>query len=399
MPHQHKRSSVISAVSTLAAAVALTWAGSAQADPNPYYIGASTSVGFDSNVFRLPKAVGDTTYSYGLLGGIDQTIGRQRLFASGTVRDTRFVDQKQLSYIDYSFLGGVDWKTVYSLSGTLSFSSNQSLYSASGTNTRQSTAKNIERRDETIASARYGAASLLSLDTSYTHRKQSYSDPLYQFDSVSQDTTSVGLTYRPKASLTLGTALRYTQGKYQSSQDFDRYDVDLSGNWIPTGLSSINARLSYSKRKSRSVVSELDFSGTTGQLQWSYQPTGKLRFNTSFSRDSGAESSFINNGGQQTGGPGDNSVLTNTLMANSVYSLTSKIQLNAGVRLMRRSLARGALNGNDMIRAGSLGFSYGILRNATLGCNLRRETRSASGSLSFDYRDSSVTCSAQISLQ
>ena len=389
----------MTSLATLTAALALSWAGSAQADPNPYYIGASTSVGYDSNVFRLPKAVGDTTYSYGLLGGIDQTIGRQRLFANGTVSDTRFVDLKQLDYTKYSFLGGVDWQTVYSLSGTLSFSSNQSLYNFGGTSTIQSTAKNVERREETIVSVRYGAASLLSLDTSFTHRNQSYSDPAYRFNSLKQDSASVGLTYRPRASLAVGTAVRYSQGKYQLSQDFDRYDVDLTGSWIPTGLSSVYARLSFSKRKSRAAVSELDFSGTTGQLNWTYQPTGKLRFTTYISRDSGAESSFITVGGQQTGGPGDNSVINNTLAVNSVYSLTSKIQLNAGIRLIRRSLARNALNGNDTVRSGSLGFSYAVLRNASLGCNVLRDTRSASGALSFDYRASSLTCSAQISLQ
>ena len=146
----------------------------------------------------------------------------------------------------------------------------------------------------------------------------------------------MGLTYRPRASLTLGSALRYTQGKYELSQDFDRYDLDLTGYWIPTGLSTFNARLSFSKRKSRASASELDFSGTTGQVNWTYQPTGKLSISTSFSRDSGAESSFIDVGGQQIDGPGDNSLQTNTLAVSPVYTLTSKIQLNANFRLVRR---------------------------------------------------------------
>ncbi len=399
MPHQHKRSSLISTLPTLAAALALSWAGSAQADPNPYYIGASTSVGYDSNVFRLPKATGDTNYSLGVVGGIDQPIGRQRLYANGTLSEARFVDLKQLNYTNYSFLGGIDWQTVYSLSGTVSFSSKQSLYNFGGYSTIQSTAKNLERRDETIVRARYGAASLLSLDTSYIHRKQSYSDPAYRINELNQDTVSAGLTYRPRASLTLGTALRYTQGRYQRSRNFDRYDIDLTGTWVPTGLSTLNGRLSFGKRKARSAVSELDFTGTTGQLNWSYQPTGKLRFTTSFIRDTGAESSFINADAQQAGGPGDNSQFTNSLALNSAYSLTSKIQLNAGVRLVRRSLAFGSLKGNDTVRSGSLGFSYAVLRHGTLGCSFQRETRSASSSVSFDYRSSAVSCSAQVSLQ
>ena len=132
MPHQLARSSLITKLSTLATIVVLSWAGSAHADPNPYYIGAASSVGYDSNVFRLPKAVDDTLYSLGLVGGLNQSIGRQRLYANGTVSETRFAEQKQLNYTRYSFLGGIDWQTVYSLSGTLSYSSKQSLYSFGG---------------------------------------------------------------------------------------------------------------------------------------------------------------------------------------------------------------------------------------------------------------------------
>lgn len=399
MPQQRPRSSLMATLSTLTAALAFSWAGSAQADPNPYYIGATTSVGYDSNVFRLPKAVGDTTYSFGLVGGIDQAIGRQRLYASGAVRDTRFVDLKQLNYINYNALAGIDWETLYSLSGTLSYSTAQSLYNYGGTNTVASKAKNVETRDEIIAKGRWGASSLLSLDTSYTRRKLSYSDPAYRFNALNQDGWSVGLTYKPRALLTLGTALRYTQGKYQLSRDFDRYDIDLTGTWVPTGLSTVKARLSYGTRKSRNGVSDLDFKGTTGQLSWVYQPTGKLRFTTAFSRDSGAESGFFNLNGLQLGNIGDTSRLTNTVTVNSTYNLTAKIQLNAAVLVSNRSLKFGSSEGNDTLRTASLGASYAILRNASLGCSVRRETRSASGVGSYDFRDSSVSCSAQISLQ
>ena len=399
MPHPHLRRSLLSTLSMLTTALALSWTGSAQADPNPYYIGASTSVGYDSNVFRLPKATGDTTYSYGLLGGFDQTIGRQRLYASGTARETRFSDLTQLNYTNYNALAGIDWQTLYSLSGTLSYSASQSLYNYGGNSTILSNAKNLENRDEIIAKGRWGASSLLSLDTSYTRRKLTYSDPAYRSNALDQDGWSLGLTYRPSALLTLGTAARYTQGKYQLSRDFDRYDLDLTGTWAPTGLSTINARLSYGKRTSRNGVSELDFKGTTGQLSWAYQPTGKLRFTTAFSRDSGAESGFLNVNGEQLSGVGDNSRLTNTLTANSNYSLTSKIQLNAAILVSNRSLKNGPLDGNDTLRTATLSANYAILRNVSAGCSVRRESRSASGQGSFDFRNSSVACSAQISLQ
>lgn len=374
-------------------AAALLCAGVAHAESSPYYIGASTSVGYDSNVFRLPDATGDTTYNYGVVGGIDQTIGRQRVYASGTVRETRFADLTQLNYTNYNALAGVDWQTLYDLSGTVSYSTAQNLYNYGGTSTIQSRAKNIENRDEVIVKGRWGAASLLSLDVSYTHRKLSYSDPAYRSIALNQNGWSLGLNYKPSALLTLGTAVRYTQGKYQLSREFDRYDVDLTSTWVPTGLSTVTARLSYGERTSRNGASELDFRGTTGKLSWVYQPTGKLRITSAFSRDSGAESGFLNST------IGDTSRLTNAANVGATYSLTAKIQLNAGVVVSHRSLKNSSQSGHDTLRTASLGASYAILRNAKLDCSFRRDTRSASGQGSYDFRNSSVSCSAQILLQ
>ncbi|MEI7464090.1 MAG: hypothetical protein WCJ87_01895 [Burkholderiales bacterium] len=398
MPHRQNRSALNTLLRLLTAAVAASGIGSAQADdPNPYYIGASTSVGYDSNVFRLPKAVGDTTYSYGVLGGIDQTFGRQRIYASGTLQGTRFQDLKDLDHTGYSANVGIDWATIYNLSGKLSHTSSQSLYNYGGSNTIQTNAKNLERRNETVAQLSYGSASLLSLDTSYTHRNQNYSDPAYRFNALNQDAVSAGLTYRPRESLTLGTALRYTFGNYRRERDFDRKDVDLTANWAPTGRSVINARLSYGERTSRNGGSAFDFTGTTGQLKWTYQPTGKLSFVTLFNRDTGAESGFIN--GQQAGTFGDESRLTNALSLNTTYALSSKIRFDLNLYANRRSLVFGSLRGRDSVRSAMLIATYKPLRNLSLSCNAGRDSRSASGQVSFDYGNNSVSCSVQITLQ
>lgn len=398
VPQPTQRSPLNTLLWLLTAALGAVGFGPAHADdPNPYYIGGSASVAHDTNVYRLPSAVGDTSYSLGLLGGFDQQVGRQRVYASGTLQDTRFQDLKKLDHTNYSVKAGIDWATGYSLSGTLSQTSSQSLYNYGGSNTIKSNAKNLERRNETVARLRYGSASLLSLDTSYTHRNQNYSDPAYKFNALDQDAVSVGLTYRPSALLTLGTALRYTKGNYRLERDFDRKDVDLTANWVPTGRSTLNARLSYGKRTSRNGNSAFDFNGTTGQLKWTYQPTGKLTFVTSFNRDSGAESGFIN--GQQAGTFGDESRLTNALSLNTTYAFTSKIRVDLNLYANHRSLVFGAFKGHDAARSAMLVATYQPLRSLSLSCSAGRDSRSASGQVSYDYGNNSVSCSAQITLQ
>lgn len=400
LPVPTARRSIDRVLRRLLSLLVVTWIGVVHADPNPYFIGASVGMGHDSNVFRLPSAVSDTYYSAGVLAGVDQTIGRQRVYASGTVRENRFQDLKQLDHTNYSLIAGVDWETIERLSGALSFSGNQSLFNYGGTNTLQSTIRNLEKRTETIARIKYGETSLLVLDGSFIHRSQRYSDPAYRANALTQDAASVGVSFRPSAVWTVGTGLRFTRGKYESTgKDFDRRDVDLTAKWVPSGLSTFNGRLSLGRREASTGTSEYDFSGTTGQLTWTYRPTGKLLFNTSISRDSGAESAFLTVEGQQIGGIGDSSRITKSFTLNSIYTLSSKIRVDAGVRIARRSLVSGSLEGSDALHSATLGASYAVLRNASLSCSVGRETRSASGPLSFGYGASTVSCSAQIKLQ
>lgn len=381
----------------LMALTALCAAGQAQADPNPYYIGSSVTVRHDSNVFRLPNSTADTSHGLALIGGIDQPIGRQRLYASGTVQDTRFQDLKRLDHTNYSAKAGIDWATIYSLSGTLNHTRSQSLFNYGGNSTVISSARNLERRNESLASIRYGMASLLSLDSSYSQRKLSYSDAAFQFNALDQKAVSVGLTYRPRAALTLGTALRHTDGKSRNEREFTRRDLDLTANWEPSGLSAINARLSYGKRKDKNGVSAFDFTGTTGQLRWRYQPTGKLTFTTLLNRDTGDESGFIN--GQNAGTFGDDSRRTTALSVTTAYALSSKIRVDLSLYANRRALVQGPFSGRDSLRNASLGATYTPWRNVSLSCNVSRDSRSASGQVSFDYGNNSVSCSAQVTLQ
>ena len=385
---------------TLWAVLLSALSGVVHAETNPFYVGANLSLAHDTNVFRLPNAIADTSYSAGLSAGIDQPIGRQRVYANGRVRETRFQDLKQLDHTSYGINTGVDWETIGKLSGTLRFTGGESLFNYGGTNTTQSTSRNIETRHEAITTVKYGAASLLAVEVTLSHRRLRYSDVNYESNGLTQDAIGMGWFYRPSAGLRLGTGLRITRGKYEGSdRDFDRRDLDLTATWQASGLSTLDGRLSVGRREARGAASALDFSGATGQLIWIYQPTGKLQFRTTLSRDSGAESGFLNVDDSQTGSGGDTSRITNAVALGAAYTLSPKTRVYAGFRANHRSLVTGALDGSDSLRSATLGLSYKPLRNLAFSCQIGRETRSASGSLSFGYGASTATCSAEIKLQ
>ena len=251
-----------------------------------------------------------------------------------------------------------------------------------------------------LAAVQYGFASLLSLNGSFTHRKVSYSLDSYAINGLSQDAVSAGINYRPSAALTLGAALRHTRAEYADNvSGFNRNDLDLTANWQPRGRSSASGRLSYGRQTTNGALTGNDFSGVTGFAAWSFQATGKLTFTTSLSRETGAEAGFLNFNGQQIRGIGDTSRLTNALALDVAYAVSGKVNASANLSASRRSLTSGVLTGDDTSYRLGLGANWTPRRNLLLGCNIGRETRSASGSLSAAYNATTALCSAQFTIQ
>ncbi|KNZ30723.1 MAG: hypothetical protein AD742_20530 [Methylibium sp. NZG] len=399
------------ATCTLAgASAALAQAG------GPYSLGVNQAFGHDSNLFRTATAPTPDKYSVtSLLAGIDQPIGRQRFFASGSVKATQYEDIDQLNNTGYAVNAGVDWQTIERLAGGLNLALNQSLARYGASAGQPSLAKrNLETTQEFAARVQLGLVSVLALQGSLSHRRVGYSAAEFAASEYNQTGASVGLNYRPSGLLSLGAAVRHTRGEYPrlvlangDAATFERNDLDLTATWVASGLSTVNARVSFGRQTSDGLT-QRDFTGTTGSISWAFLPTGKLGFNTTLSRDTGAESSFANQGGSSISGGGDNSRLTTSLTLTAGYEATAKIRINATLRYSRRNLVDerfvngvsvGAIEGVDSLKTLSLGASYEPTRAWLLGCNAVRELRLAEGGLSNNYAATTANCSAQFSLK
>jgi hypothetical protein len=402
------------------AAVSLASAGWVMAEINPYYVGVSEAYTRESNLFRVANGQPKTSDNYwttSLLGGIDQPFGRQRFFADATARYNKYKDNTQIDNTGYGLAVGLDWETIERLSGRFSYTLDEKLARFGADQGPLLFKKNLEKSQELLARAKYGLVSLLSLEGSLSHRRLDYSADEFAFQEFQQDSASLGLQYRPSGLLTLGSALRYTKGRYpfavQASpgvfqqDDFHRNDLDLTAVWVPTGLSTVSARLSFT-RESHDAVASRDVSGATGALSWEYKPTGKLAFTTSLIRDTGAEASF---GRLSAGGVnpiGNNSRLSNSLETKAVYEATAKIKVDANARYVERNLvntfalASGAASteaGSDKYAEARLGVSYAPIRSVLLGCALGYEKRGSRSTVSYGYSANTVGCLAQFKLQ
>ena len=389
------------------------------AETDPYYFGISQSLGHNSNLYRLANnEIPDKFATTSINLGFDQLIGRQRLFANASARATRYEDIKVLDNTGYGLSAGLDWSTIERLSGHLGVALNKSLadYAVSG-NQVALTRKNLETSGQVNFRAQIGVVTALSLNTSLSHSQISYSAPEYQLQEVRQNAGSIGITYRPSGLLTLGSALRVTQGEYANivrpngdKETFDRKDLDLTATWLASGLSTLNARLSFG-RSAYETQTQRNFKGATGSLGWAWRPTGKLTFNTNLSRDSGTESSFVALASNQGTAVGDNSVLTHALALNAGYEATAKIQVNLGARYARRQLVNDQIvggvvqvstEGSDSVSSVTLGATYAASRAWQLGCNAGHDSgkpSSTSSGVSSKYSVTTASCNVQFTIR
>ena len=396
----------------LAAALALGCAAAAQAETGPYSIGLSETLARETNLVRRPQgqpALGDTVSTTALLGGFDRGIGRQRVYFNGSVRRSVYRDNPVYDNTGYQLSSGLDWSTVHRVSGTLSLAASRSL-APFGFNSAFAPDRNVLSSRQLNAVARVGSVTPLTLESSFSHQSVSYSAPSFKFAEFSQNSAGINLLWRRNGQLTVGTGLRVTRGEYPQgafgNDHFTGRNVDVSLDWTPAAASSLAARVGYARTR-HDDAAQRDFSGITANLQWLWQPSGKWRLTTQYTRATGEDATFFALSGSSPGFAGLNSRVSDTLALNAAYLATGKITLEGNYSQVHRALSRSssigasatAVAGTDDTRVLGLTARYAATRTLQFSCNVGRDRRTASSALSYGYTASYASCTAQLSLQ
>ena len=392
----------------IAAALLMLASPLVMAETSPYYIGVSQSFGHESNLYRVGGNVGlpagaksesDTISTTSLVAGVDQTWGRQRLNGSASLRASRFSNNDQLNNEGYGLNLGLDWETVARLSGRLGVSADRSLrgydpaYQAG-----QAAERNIEDNNQVNATVRLGTVTRFTGEATLNARQVRYSAQAYAGSEYNQTGGSLGARYRLGGATTVGLAWRQSHVKYVSRNDpYKRRDIDLTGNWTPSGLTSLYARISHTSTD-HSNSPQNDFSGMTAELRGSTQITGKVKLSTRLSRDLSQGTSTFDFQGQTPSVEFDR--VSTALRLGADYDLSAKIALTAGIDHIRRSFenTRFAIAGSDRTTSLSLGARWLPTRAIQVGCNLSHDTRSVS-QVGNPYTSNGVSCYGQFVLQ
>lgn len=385
----------------------------AEAQSSPYYIGVAQTFAHNSNLIALrdnqPLPAGlsksDTVSSTALVAGIDQPIGRQRVFGTANLSSNRYSRNSDFNSSGYALRLGVDWQTIERLSGRVSVASDRTVRADVRDARDQFILRsNAETANQLDASVSLGLVTRLSAEAGVSRRDVRYSAVQAGFREFQQSSASLGLRYRPGSSLTYGLGLRQTRWNYPNllvgtadpADRRTRNDLDGSLVWKPTGPSSFDFRLSSGKTE-HEQFDVRDFSGVTGSLGWEWQPTAKLRFSTRLARDTGQDADRLTTAFTRT---------TDSLRVNGEYALSAKIAVNLSLsafdRLQAgRGLVVSGLNGREKGNSLGLGARWAPLRSTVVGCNVSSERvgRNRNPNLNDAYSSSTTSCYGQFILQ
>lgn len=394
---------------------ALCAAGGAHAQTGPYFIGASQAFNHESGVHATGS---DTSSITTLRAGLDRPLGRGRVFGEGSLNYTRYNKNDQLNNRGHALRGGWEWETVGNLSGAVTGSSTQRLSRLVGQDPGIAPAGNIERSNDADARVRLGTAEPLAFDARVGVREVSYSAPESDAREYEQRRAQLGVSYRVSGALLVGAgasgqnytyprALETSSPGVFTADHARRREAYLTANWVPTGKSTIDARLNVGKIEydiQPTVGASRDFSGATGFVTWNWRPTGKLTFDTSLSRDTGEETGFSTLTVPLPGGapaptvPGtpvtptppapttptvpvgagfepltsSGSIVTR-LSVRGLYDATAKVTVNASaVRARHAFTTRPNVNTTTL----ALGARWAATQSWTFGCEVSHESSS-----------------------
>lgn len=391
-------------------------------DPSPYTLGVLETVSHDSNVFRAPEGPNvptDWISTTGIIGSIDQPIGRERLKASGEFDLNKFRYQSQLDSTAHTLSIEGDWATIDRLSGEVGYADSSQLYRYSLDSLQLLTAKNTLDTHSGFARFHLGVVTKLTFDAVLEGTQQDYSADTFRYRDLNRWDGSFGVSYQSSADLRNSLTFRHTKGDYPHYQtilnpdgslgsnpdNFTRNDVIFGLLYDASGASRF--RLNVSKANERhSVITSRSFHTWAADGQWVWTPTGRTQLTFDFLRDddTGAEDvSFF-------GVPlASTDAKKRTALTGKVsYQLTAKITLNANGSFSKRDLdsafsdlPQASTRGSDKLYQASLGFTYLPTRAIQLGCSASKEQRTVQGSSSivvtYPYKATVLSCNGQFS--
>jgi exopolysaccharide biosynthesis operon protein EpsL len=388
-------------------AIALFAAGAIEAaDGDSLRMNVSSGISYDSNLFRLPDSVSPSTVvgrgrrsdvitTTGVGAAFDHTYSRQQVTAEARARHNDYSEFDFLDNQSYDGSALLRWQIGADWSGDLEYSRAKAL---TGFGDLRLPVKNMQTTARGNALARYRLGAPLALRAQVTGVGVDNSSAALTTNDRRERTYETGIDFLPGTGNTLGAFVRRTDGDVVNrivtpTGDSDTFKEDTAGSnffWRIAGHSTLYGYVGYTQRRYANLT-QRDFSGVSGLLNYAWRPGGKTTLNVTARR--------------QVEGYEDVSTtyaLANSIAAEANWAATAKIAVAARAEYRQREFLgdTGTLPGvqqarEDRTRSAGVGVIYRPLRNVELAVGVARESRTSNRAL-LDYGVTTASVTAQV---
>ena len=355
------------------------------------FLRGTTSINYDSNVFRIADDISDDIANrflqgkdrsdliWGLGAGVrlDLPVSRQRFRADLSATQYKYSEFDQLDYTAYGLRGIWDWRVGNDWYGQVNVGARQ---------TRQTYSTDIGafiprlyRTYDGLVDVRYTLTARWELQTSVSAYETDYKDDMFRFDDFEYRAANIGASYRTPLGNSTGVRLRYEEGQWPNrppappsvfDNEYTQYTVSAVIDWRLTGKSRLYGDAGYTFREG-DAASNRDFDGPSGRLSYEYSLTGKSTLRGSLYQTRGAVDEFTATYIKTTG-----------LDLSYLQQLTGKITLQATASYREQdylgeSLVPGAQQRRDELTTLGLGASYQATRTLSFSAGAQYDERSS----------------------
>ncbi|HSW25667.1 MAG TPA: hypothetical protein VLJ62_23095 [Burkholderiaceae bacterium] len=392
----------------------------AHAESTPFRLGAGVAYDSDDNVFRAPagQEVSDRYTTLSVFGGIDETESRQRVQGKLKVSRILFQERQDLDHTGGDGLLRWTGETAGPISWDLGYVGRRGLTSYATVVDPQQRVPNVETSQQASAGFQLGMQAQWVAGLNLSHRRIDETAAEFKTDELRLNSAGLNVLWNPLGPVSVSVGPRFSHGRYPlarevapgvfQADEFDRGDLDVGLKWVPSGASTLNARLSLT-RQTFDVFEDRDFEGATGLISWTWQATDKTKFQAVLTRDTGSETSFFRSDvlGSSQRGTSDSSQYTSIVAARVDYEATAKVSLGLSGAFAKRHLTSSSSfdgsasvgeSGNERSSRVALAVRYAPTRNALIACDVGQERRSTDSDLSSSYRATIAGCAAQLAV-
>lgn len=360
----------------------------AQADAGDVFnISVSQTLTYDDNLFRLPAGVNpstgggstsraDTISHTGLRLAADKPVGRQVLHAAIGMTNVRYDRHRQLDGELTNYNASWDWTLGHLWTGAFSWSSAQTI---PGFSDYRAPVRDIVTTDAATARAVLRFHPDWRLTFGAGSSQASHSASVNALGDSRVNSAETGLRYVPGTGKEFGLRLRRAEGSYPNRQQvgaslvdngYREDGIDFDTAWQVSGASQLQGTIGQTRRSHNDVPGR-DFSGTTGRLNWNWQPTGQTNLGFGARREVGAQDDLV-----------ATYTVTDAITVSAGWQPTARFSFSATGELRQRdqqgdpvSVVSGAPSRRDDDRILSLGVGYAAMRDLRLSLSLSEERR------------------------